>query len=125
MIVDLSKTKLEMKRIFSIVALVLCWWFGVKAQIIYTTETPTTANLNVYVVTTPTIADLIVYKAPNQIYPGVSGNEGIWYFTSIPTIADKTIYFVNTPTIADLKIYYTEIPTEAGWQNESKKHLMQ
>lgn len=95
-----------------------------KAQTVYETQYETVADVSVYVTDFTSIADLIVYKAPNQTYPGVNKNEGIWYFTSYQTIADKVVYFTQYQTVADLIIAYTNNPNLAGWKNPSKKKLM-
>lgn len=34
------------------------------------------------------------------------------------------MFFVNYKSEADIVIYFTDYKSEAGWRNNSKKHLM-
>lgn len=98
--------------------------FSVFAQKIYVTDTPSLAQIKVFIVPVPDMADLVVYKASTPSYMGVNQNKGIWYFVPVPDMAEKVIYYVKTPDLANLKVYFADVPSLAGWQNQSKKQLM-
>lgn len=45
-------------------------------------------------------------------------------FCEIQERGEKEVVFVNYKSEADIVIYFTDYKSEAGWRNNSKKHLM-
>jgi len=51
-------------------------------------------------------------------------NKGLWYFTDNQFSADKVIFFTDNKFSADLIIFFTDNQFVAGWEDNSKIHLM-
>lgn len=93
------------------------------AQVVVNTEYKSRADLQVYTTEYKSRADLVVYTTEYQ--SRATGNEGIWYFGEYKSRADKLIHFTEYKSGADLIIYFTEYKSRAGWENASKKYLME
>ena len=66
--------------------------------------------------------DLVVYKCKYK--SEAEDNKGLWFFVKYKSEAKKKLFFVNYKSGADIVIYFTDYKSEAGWRNNSKKHLM-
>jgi len=93
-----------------------------QAQIVYSTNFKSEADVKVYVTSYKSMADLVVYKS--RFKSEATGNQGFWYFTTYRSEAKKRIYFTDFRSEADLIVYFTDYRSEAGWRDRSKMHLM-
>ena len=66
--------------------------------------------------------DLKVYKVKYESQ--IDKNDGKWFFVDFESRADKKIFFVDYESRADLKIFFVEYESRAGWNDNSKKHLL-
>ena len=80
-----------------------------QAQVVYSTQYSSDANIKVYVTQYKSDADLVVYKC--QYKSDADGNTGLWYFTEYSSDAKK-------------KLYFTQYKSDAEWKNKSKQQLM-
>ena len=80
-----------------------------QAQVVYSTQYSSDANVKVYV---------------TQYKSDADGNTGLWYFTEYSSDAKKKIYFTQYKSDADLIVYFTEYKSDAEWKNKSKQQLM-
>ena len=84
-----------MKRLIFIVIIIFCG-LNARAQVVYSTDWKSEAQVKVYVTEYKSEADLIVYKTNWK--SEVDAGKGIWYFT--------------------------QYKSEAGWRKKSKQHQM-
>ena len=105
--------------LFSIVIL-----FGklTSAQLVFSVNYASQADVKVFVVEYESQADLVVYKTKYR--SEVSGNDGLWHFVDYASQAQKKIFFVKYASQADLLIFFTPYKSKAGWRKNEKKHLM-
>ncbi len=94
-----------------------------SAQIIYSCDYKSDADLQVFVTEWKSDADLIVYKTKWKSDAG-GKNNGIWYFTEWKSDANKKIFFTDWKSDADLIIYFSKWQSDAGWVKKNKEHLM-
>lgn len=66
---------------------------AVKAQVVYSTNYKSDAQVKVYVVKSSSDADLVVYKTTYK--SDADGNNGVWFFTTYQSDAKKKIFFVD------------------------------
>ena len=93
-----------------------------KAQVVYSAQYKSDADVKVFVSEYKSDADLVVYKTKYKSDAGA--NDGVWFFTEYKSDAKKMIYFTEYKSDADMVIYFTEYKSDAGWKNNSKKHWM-
>lgn len=105
--------------LFSIVIL-----FGklTSAQLVFSVNYASQADVKVFVVEYESQADLVVYKA--QYKSEAKGNEGLWHFVEYASQAQKKIFFVKHASQADLRVFFTPYKSKAGWRNKQKQQLM-
>ncbi|MEI8278410.1 MAG: DUF6150 family protein [Bacteroidota bacterium] len=94
----------------------------INAQLVYSVQYKSEADVKVYVAKYKSEADLVVWKAKYK--SEVDGNKGVWFFTEYKSEAQKNIYFVQYKSEADLVIYFAEYKSEATWENKKKQQLM-
>ena len=92
------------------------------AQLVYSTNNKFAADVSVYVTDNKFSADLLVFKCDSQF--SAKKNKGLWYFTDNQFSADKVIFFTDNKFSADLIIFFTDNQFVAGWEDNSKIHLM-
>lgn len=109
-------------RALAVLLVVLFGCAFAQAQVIYSSNYRTEADVKVYVTHYKSEADLVVYKC--RYKTEATGNRGLWYFTSYKSEAKKRIYFTDYKSEADLIVYFTNYRSEAGWRNRAKMHLM-
>lgn len=109
-------------RALAAVIAVLISRLGAQAQIVYSCNHKSEAEIKVYVSRYKSEADLVVYRCR---YRGeAEGNRGLWYFASYKSEAKKRVYITDYKSEADLIVCFTEYRSDAGWRNRSKMHLM-
>lgn len=117
-----EKVLKRMKKLILLLVFVLAGAFAASAQIVYSAQYKSDADVKVYVTQYKSDADLVVYKCSYK--SDAQDNKGLWYFAQYKSDAKKVIYFVDYKSDADLVIYFSEYKSDAGWRNNSKKHLM-
>lgn len=95
--------------------------FTAKAQVVYSTDWKSDADVKVFVTEWKSDADLIVYKTTWK--SDADKNDGIWFFTEWKSDAKKIIYFTEWKSDADVIVYFTDYKSDAGWQKKTKQHL--
>src|SRR5690554_3470452 len=110
---------LKVKNILTILGLFFCGLL-LNAQVVYSSEWKSEADVVVYVSEWKSDADLVVYKT--EWKSEASKNSGIWFFTEWKSDAKKMIYFTEWKSDADVIIYFTDWKSEAGWKNLSKRY---
>jgi hypothetical protein len=94
-----------------------------KAQNIFVVQFRNEAQVKVCIVNHISDADLIVYITPHVVTG--EQNDGKWHMVNYRSQARKLIIFTNHLSDCDLKIFYTTTMSQAGWKNNSKKHLLE
>ena len=111
-----------MKKIVSILALLVAFAAASHAQTVYSVSYKSDADVKVYVTNNKSDADLVVYKCSYK--SDAQGNKGLWHFVNYKSDAKKKIYFVEYKSDADLVIYFTNYKSDACWRRKEKQHLM-
>ncbi|MFN5885843.1 MAG: DUF6150 family protein [Bacteroidota bacterium] len=93
-----------------------------SAQLVFSVNYASQADIKVFVVDYESQADLVVFKTKYR--SEVSGNEGLWHFVEYASQSQKKIFFVKYASQADLLIFFTPNKSKAGWRKNEKKHLM-
>ena len=94
-----------------------------QAQVVQSLGTLKKNALPVFIVDFPEEADLFVCTVDSKKL--AQGNQGLWYFQDSQTYADKKIFFVDQREFSKLQIYFIDEPSQAGWQNKAKQHLLE
>ena len=106
--------------------LIVCiWFFSVtlsKAQIVYTVDRPSDADVVVYVVDDESKCDLKVFFVEEK---SQLGKQGVWMGTFNKDEAAKKIYITLDEAEAQLKIFVVDDESKTGWVNEDKKKLIE
>ena len=100
----------------------LLFFKAASAQLVFSVNYASQADIKVFVVDYESQADLVVYKTKYR--SEVSGNEGLWHFVEYASQSQKKIFFVKYASQADLLIFFTPNKSKAGWRKNEKKHLM-
>lgn len=95
---------------------------NMNAQVVYSAQYKSDADVKIFVTEYKSDADLVVYKTKYKSDAGT--NDGVWFFTEYKSDAKKVIYFTEYKSDADIIIYLTEYKSNSGWKNNSKKHWM-
>lgn len=118
---SIKKNLRNMKQFLFIIT---CSFFliNLNAQVVYSCQYKSDADVKVYVSKYKSDADLVVFKCKYK--SDATGNNGLWYFAQYRSDAKKKIYFVDYKSDADLIIYFSEYKSDAGWIKKEKQHLM-
>ncbi|MEI6287273.1 MAG: DUF6150 family protein [Bacillota bacterium] len=112
-----------MKRIITIIALVLFISANCSTLEVYSLHKGGTPDLYICVTKNKSIADANIYVTTSK--QGAALGTLIWYFTDSTFSAKKNIKFVDTPSQADLTVYVLGDKANVMWINKTKKSLLE
>jgi len=88
---------------------------------LFRTDIASDAEVKVFVTEIRSEADLVVYLTQSQW----EATEGpIWCYTDIRSDADKLVYFADGAWDADLTVFFTDVQSDACWQDAGKSGLI-
>ena len=88
---------------------------------LYKTDIESDAELKIFVTDIRSDADIVAFETGSQW----EATEGpIWCYTDIRSDADKVVYFVDGKWNADLTVFFTDVQSDACWQDQGKSGLL-
>lgn len=88
---------------------------------LFRTDVESDADLKVFVTEIRSEADLVAFETVSAW----EATEGpIWCYTDVRSDADRVVFFTDSAWNADVKVFFTDVQSDACWQDGSKSGLM-